>query len=355
MAGMPKELIENPPRLTVDGLAIDDALSDVLQNIRLSGSLQFCFMPTGAWQTDATPSLAKLSKKQANTIPLHIVVEGTCWLRMEGKEHILGAGDIVAFPFGTGHQLGAGSGGRLIVPTNDLPPKPWREIPVLRYGSEHRRVRILCGYLQCEALNFRHLRNALPSLLHARTRAAEDAAWLRATVTQIVSEVDRPRSGGLSMLERLTEISFIELLRHEIVAAQNQPHGWLAALADPALGKCLALIHENPLRAWTLPHLATASGLSRSTLTERFESMLKTSPVRYVRDWRLCLACQALSTTTKKVSAIAFEAGYGTEAAFNRAFARAYGMPPATWRLKNRPNHNRALRGIASVRHHGTV
>ena len=334
MAGLPNELIESPNPVEVGKLAIDDALSDVLRNIRLSGSLQFCFMPTGDWQTDATPSLAKLADKPSSVIPFHILVEGTCWMKMEGQTHILHTGDVVAFPFGTGHQLGAGSGGRLIVPTADLPPKPWREIPVLRYGNEPQRVRVLCGYLQCDALNFRPLRNALPTFLHVSTRTNHNTAWLRATIDQIVDEVDSPRSGGLSMLERLTEISFIELLRHQIIAAHSQPGGWLAALADPALGKCIALIHDDPTREWSVQNLSAASGLSRSTLTERFETMLDTSPMRYVRDWRLCLASLTLSTTTKRIAAIAHEAGYGTEAAFNRAFSRAYGMPPATWRQK---------------------
>ena len=81
-----------------------------------------------------------------------------------------------------------------------------------------------------------------------------------------------------------------------------------------------------------MQNLPAASGLSRSTLAERFETMLGTSPMRYVREWRLCLACLALSSTTKRIAAIAHEAGYGTEAAFNRAFSRAYGVPPATWR-----------------------
>jgi AraC-like DNA-binding protein len=334
MAGLPKELIENPDRPEVGKLAIDDALSNVLRNIRLSGSLQFCFMPSGAWQTDATPSLAKMSGRPSGTMPFHIMVEGTCWMKMEGREYVLGAGDVVAFPFGTGHQLGAGAGGRQITPTQDLPPKPWREIPVLHYGSGPQRVRVLCGYLQCEAMNFGPLQSALPSLIHVRTRTANNAAWLRATIDQIVSEVDSPRTGGLSMLERLTEISFIELLRHQIAATHSQPGGWLAALADPALGKCLLLIHDNPEREWSVNNLSAASGLSRSTLTERFETMLKTSPMRYVRDWRLCLASLALSTTTKRIAAIAFEAGYVTEAAFSRAFARAYGVPPASWRQK---------------------
>jgi len=329
MAGLPNKLIESPDPVEVGKLATNDALSDVLRNIRLSGSLQFCFMPTGAWQTDAKPSLSKLSGKPSSAIPFHIVVEGTCWMKMEGQAHILKAGDVVAFPFGTGHQLGAGSGGRLILPAADLPPKPWREIPVLHYGNEPQRVRLLCGYLQCDALNFRPLRNALPTLLHVSTRTNHNTAWLRATIDQIVDEVDSPRSGGLSMLERLTEISFIELLRHQIIAAHSQPGGWLAAL-----GKCLAFIHDDPARDWSVQNLSTASGLSRSTLTERFETMLNTSPMRYVRDWRLCLASLALSTTTKRVAAIAHEAGYGTEAAFNRAFSRAYGMPPATWRQR---------------------
>jgi AraC-like DNA-binding protein/mannose-6-phosphate isomerase-like protein (cupin superfamily) len=342
LAGLPKELIENPSNLNAGSQAgDDDVLSDVLRNVRLSGSLQFCFMPTGTWQTDATPSLANMANSPSTTMPFHIVVEGTCWLKMDGRESILAVGDIVAFPFGTGHQLGAGAAGRLITPVKDLPPKPWRELPVLHYGEERQRVRLLCGYLQCDAINFRPLRNALPSLLHVRTRGTDDADWLRATIGQIVAEVDRPRVGGLAMLERLTEITFIELLRHQIIAARPGSSGWLAALADPSLGRCLSLIHDEPDRAWSVQGLAAASGLSRSTLSERFETMLDTSPMRYVRDWRLCLASVALSTTAKGIAAVANDAGYGTEAAFNRAFSRAYGTPPAAWRQNARQSQPR--------------
>ena len=253
---------------------------------------------------------------------------------MEGVGRSLEAGDVVVFPFGTGHAVGVGSGGRLITPTEDLPPKPWRQIPVLRYGEGRCAARLLCGYLQCEALNFGSLRKALPKLIHIRARGANDGDWLRATIRQMADEVDRPRAGGVSMLPRLTEIILIEILRHQIIKAEPRAVGWLAALGDPALSRCLSLIHDDPRRDWSLEELAAASGMSRSVLADRFQAMLGTSPIKYVRDWRLYLASVALQTTGQTIATIAFNAGYATEAAFNRAFSRAFGSPPATWRAK---------------------
>jgi AraC-like DNA-binding protein len=333
LAASPNRLIEKPDGPQADR-TVEDVLSDVLRTIRLSGSLQFCFIPTGDWQTEGKRGLASLADDPSVAIPFHILVEGTCWLRMDGQETVLDAGDVVAFPFASSHQLGVGALGTPITPIDDLPPKPWREVPVLTYGDRRGGggVRLLCGYLHCDALRFRPLRDALPAMMHVRTARSEDAGWLRATIGQMEAEVARGRPGALSMLERLTEIVFIELLRHQVLAAGPAATGWLAALADPALGRCLALIHEAPGREWSVQELAAASALSRSALTERFETMLHTSPIRYLRDWRLCLASVALTTTSKTVADIAYDAGYGTEAAFSRAFSRTYGLPPAAWR-----------------------
>jgi AraC-like DNA-binding protein len=330
LAAYPKDLIAKPD--ADPGLSAGDVLSNVLRQIRLSGSLQFCFMPQGAWQTDDKPAFASQATAGARPIPFHIVVAGECWLKMEGRHVALEQGDVVAFPFGTGHQLGVGSNGTTITPTKLLPPKPWRQVPILHHGQGAQQVRLLCGYLQCDIVNFRPLRDALPRLLHVRSGKSADAAWLRATIDQIAAEVDKPRSGGLSMLERLSEITFIELLRHEIMMAPQGATGWLAALADPGLRRSLSLIHDDPARGWTLTTLARDCGVSKSTLAERFDAILGTSPISYLRDWRLYLASVELSGSTKSIARIAEDAGYGTEAAFSRAFARNFGSPPAAWR-----------------------
>ncbi len=331
LPAMPDHLTKNPEQ--PGGVIFDDVLSSLLSTIRLSGSLQFCFMPTGNWQTDATPSLASMaSARSAGTIPFHIVADGACWLKVEGREAALRAGDVVLFPFGTGHQLGSGQNGPLVRPTQDLPPKPWREVPVLRYGDGSDGVRLLCGYLHCEAMAFAPFSRSLPTMVHVETRGSAGAGWLDATIRQIVQEVDRPRAGGVSMLPRLTEIIFIEVLRHQILTVAPKAVGWLAALADPSIARCLSVIHEDPSRDWSVDVLAEAAQMSRSVFAERFRTVLDASPMEYVRTWRLYLASVALATTKQTIATIAHEAGYESEASFNQAFARTYGAPPATWR-----------------------
>ena len=87
-----------------------------------------------------------------------------------------------------------------------------------------------------------------------------------------------------------------------------------------------------PAQDWSLEGLARATGLSRSALVTRFADLLGTSPMRYLRDWRLFLAERDLAGTQVPIITVATRAGYGTEAAFTRAFRRCYGTPPAEWR-----------------------
>lgn len=324
LAGRPKDLIESPAKLERAG----DPISDALRRIRITGSMQYCFMPRGDWQTDATPA----AYKPSDSIGFHIMAAGSCWVDLDGERTTLEEGDIAAFPFGTPHMLGAGSNGPLVDPGNDLPPTPWRETPMLRYDGEGRAVRILCGYVQCEAMDFRPFKDMLPQFIHVRTLKDDPADWLASTIRQIIVEVDAPQRGGSSVLERLTELTFIEVLRRQFLRDDTPSQGWLAAVRDPPLARCLAAVHADPHRDWSVAALAGLAAMSRSALCDRFMSKLNISPMRYVRDWRLYLASVQLKLMDKPVAAIAFDAGYATEAAFNRAFSRAYGKPPATWR-----------------------
>ena len=124
--------------------------------------------------------------------------------------------------------------------------------------------------------------------------------------------------------------------RHHVAGLPDQATGWLAASRDAVVGKCLALLHRRPEHPWTIAELAAAVGISRSVLMERFTRYLSDSPIAYLTSWRLRLAAQALTSSAKGVADIAAGVGYESEAAFNRAFKRAFGVPPARYRRQKR-------------------
>lgn len=108
--------------------------------------------------------------------------------------------------------------------------------------------------------------------------------------------------------------------------------GWLAGARDPGVGKALTLIHHQHEHPWTVPELAHEVGVSRTVLSERFRHFLGEPPMANLTRWRLQLGARALTSTTQSVAQVASDVGYESEAAFNRAFKRKYGLPPARYR-----------------------
>lgn len=97
-------------------------------------------------------------------------------------------------------------------------------------------------------------------------------------------------------------------------------------------GKGLKLLHGDPARAWTVDELAREVGCSRSILAERFTHYVGQPPIQYLTKWRLTLAASKLRSRGSSLARIAESSGYESEAAFNRALKREFGMPPAQWR-----------------------
>jgi AraC-like DNA-binding protein len=100
------------------------------------------------------------------------------------------------------------------------------------------------------------------------------------------------------------------------------------------VGGALALLHRKPWHPWTTADLASEVGASRSVIAERFAHFLGEPPHAYLARWRLRLAARLLETTRRTIVQVASEVGYESEAAFNRAFKREFGLPPARYRKK---------------------
>jgi AraC-like DNA-binding protein len=103
-------------------------------------------------------------------------------------------------------------------------------------------------------------------------------------------------------------------------------------LNDPYVGKALRLMHEDPVRDWTVDELAREAAVSRSVLAQRFTELVGEAPMRYLAGWRMQLAKQMMRDGAGNIQNIATRVGYESEAAFSRAFKRATGSPPTAWR-----------------------
>jgi transcriptional regulator GlxA family with amidase domain len=67
-------------------------------------------------------------------------------------------------------------------------------------------------------------------------------------------------------------------------------------------------------------------------LADRFIRLIGMPPMHYLAHWRMQVATQKLLNTSASLAQVAESVGYDSEAAFSRAFKKAFSVAPATWR-----------------------
>jgi len=313
-----------------------DALSEVLQAIRLDGAMYVDAEFTAPWCVEAQFGLDTATEhlpRSEHIAYFHVLTDGTCRARLvDGAEVLeLKPGDILMFPHDHPHLLGSDVS---LAPSPALPGEPVAAqdggIARMRYGGGGAATRFVCGYLACDPRVCRPLFSALPRML--RVSIGEDAAWLLQMLRVGVQESSAQGPGAQSLLAKLAELMFVEAIRRFALAQPADQRGWLAGLRDRHVGRALALLHANPAHGWTVDELAREVALSRSAFAERFAELIGEPPMQYLTRWRLALAAQRLRAGTETIARIAERSGYESEAAFNRAFKREFGMPPSAWR-----------------------
>jgi AraC-like DNA-binding protein len=311
-----------------------DALSDVLRALKLDGAVFLDAEFRAPWCIAARGKIARLLMPAAEGfIHYHYIVEGRCQARVEGATEVqLEAGDAVVFPAGAAHVLGSGL--QLApFPLSEIITPPRRgQVALVRYGGNGELTRAICGFLACDPRLCEPILSGLPPLFRVSLAAGPSGEWLDRSLRHSVAEAASPRAGADVILARLSEVLFVEALRLYLETLPPGQTGWLAGLRDPLVGKSLTLLHARSAHAWTVDELAREVGSSRSVLAERFTHYLGQPPMHYLARWRLALAADLLRSGNAPLARVAERVGYESEAAFNRAFKREFGMPPARWR-----------------------
>jgi AraC-like DNA-binding protein len=300
-----------------------DIVADVLNALELRGWLSSRRELVPPWRYDFAPS---------NDSMFHVISYGGAYLQIEGEAAPTRVedGDVVLFPTGHPHSLYDDPQSPLTRLVH-LDYNPQRGHQVVDSAGEGPKLLMLCGAFHFEYPNDFPLLHRLPRLIHIPGAQGRLEQGFADIVRLIARESASRQIGAEVVLNRLTELLFIQVIRLWLGQPAQAPVGWAGALRDQPISAALGLIHQSPAHKWTVNELAEAVALSRSAFSARFTELVGEPPLTYLTRWRMLRATRLLRNEVR-MGTIAEQLGYESEAAFRKAFKRELGVPPAQYR-----------------------
>lgn len=304
-----------------------DTLSDILSTLRLQGTLYF--------HTEFRPPWGLRVPRFRRVARFHMVVRGTCWVRVigGGDPVLLEAGDMILVTNGEEHVLA------------DTPDTPCRMVDdvvreagftghgalVLGGSDQGGPTRLVCGHFEFDDTFEHPFLDQLPPAIVVRSDEQVSNPGLEEAFQFVAREVRTDGPGNGAVVTRLSEVLFVQAVRHWVEHADNET-GIVAALRDPGLGQALAAVHTAPTTQWTLEALGRVAAMGRTAFATRFRQVVGMTAMEYLTAWRMQLAKRMLGETHLSVDQIAARVGYDSAASFSRVFLRHVGARPGSYR-----------------------
>lgn len=176
----------------------------------------------------------------------------------------------------------------------------------------------------------------LPSVIRLEGTDNSHRSFVESLLAQIIEQGEKGLSGQ-DTATRLADALLVHCLSRFLVSfGENRP-GFVRGLKDPYLARVIGAIQSRPGTKWTLQSMARSAGLSRSGFAERFRNTLGMTPAQFLTAVRMARAADLLLHGKMPIAHIAELTGYGSEAAFNRAFRKWSGSPPGALRRSGHP------------------
>ena len=288
-----------------------DPLSDVLAVLDARATRRTRLEAAGDWS---------LAFPMRDRLKFVAVVKGACWIETPARGYeCLSAGDVCLI----GRTAYTVASDPTVPAIDGMPFFDGAGRDSLRLGGDETIM--LGGGIALARENAGFLLEMLP-VFAVVPHSSDGAASVAAVLALLDAETTRAAIGSGAVATRLAEVLIVEAIRARIDGAVTA--GWLGALADPRLGRALALIHADIAEAWTVARLAAEAGMSRSAFSAHFTRTVGQPPLAYVRSWRLVRARAMLGRDEGNVRGVATSVGYASQSAFGHAFRRAFAATP---------------------------
>lgn len=305
-----------------------DVLTDVLRVLQLRTNTYFC--------TEFQGPLGMLIPK-GEAGGFHAVIAGECWITLDNNTEIcLSAGDIVAFPTGASHAIGSSKidgnkefhylHGQDVVNQVNAGDNP--------FSTGEKNITLLCGSFEYDSTIQHPFLKELPCFIHIRQEENSEK-WLHPFIEALASEIRDKKPGSAVVVNSLTEILFVQLMRVYIHQSKNNQLPYMSALIHPQIGTALSYIHQDINAVLTVEKLADIMAMSRTTFTDKFTKVVGIPPKRYIIELRMQKTRSQLRLGQATMITIVEDAGYHSEAAFSKAYKNFFGEAPGKTKLKN--------------------
>lgn len=258
---------------------------------------------------------------------------------MAGQEQgiHLANGDLAIVPHGAAHFLTDKPGAETKALDEVLNEVSYSGEGPLIYGGGGAGCCLVCGEFSFDSIGKHPLLQNLPSILFISGASSYNTQWLDSAIGFIAHEAASDQPGAHAIVDRLSEIILVQVIRATLNAAreQNNTLPFLSAFMDKKINKVLSAIHTNPEANWTVKELGELAAMSRSSFANRFGELTNMSPLKYVLFVRLQKASMMLLETNLTLLSIAGLVGYHSEASFSQAFKRQYGIRPGEFRKRH--------------------
>ncbi len=310
-----------------DNLSPRDAVSELLLGMRLRGAKYWRLRlsaPFGV-QFDAIDGAR-----------FHFVGQGQAQLVMpDVAPRMLEAGDAVLIPRGQPHRLLSSS--RVTARDfHSFTPEPVCEVFCEIRDCDPTICRtkdtiILTGTMDLEMETMHPLVSFMPEIMSVGA-LLDRQPEMRSILAAMEREMAEDRPGSVGVLARFADVVAALIVRGWVESGCDNVSGVITALRDPRLARVLVELHSKPSHDWDVAAMADLMGASRSVFSERFTEIVGVSPLRYLTELRMGLAAKWLEREQLSVAHLAHRLGYGSQAAFTRAFKRARGVSPGNYR-----------------------
>ena len=204
-----------------------DLLSDILNLMKLSGTLYFRTSFTSPWGVEV-PAFQNVSR-------FHYVQRGRCFADVEGSSEpvLLERGDLIIIPHGAGHILSDPLDVESKTVDQVVEESGFTGNGALVFGepSSGHETQLICGHFAFDPDASHVLIDALPRYIHIKDYGRVSPDWLDNTLKIIGAEVGGEQLGSDLVALKLSEIIFTQAVRHYLQREGRDRPG-LAGFAD---------------------------------------------------------------------------------------------------------------------------